>query len=241
MEMVEGAIHSGETKNMGMRTLEVGERYLLEKRLHLIEKAVAIGFHGHAALFGVFHQKFFLPGGQFCGNLDLDRIDLVAGSASLQAGNPQSFDTEDLVMLSTSRDFDDGISFEGRDFNLSSEHGRDEIDRHITRDIETFSLKDLMRLDGDGYIEIAGRSIIRTMLAFIGETKSHAGFNAGRNMHGDRAFFVDPLAALTCRAGFRDDATSPFALSAWPADTKKSLLKPNLPGAFAASAGFNRR
>ncbi len=83
MEMVGGAIHSGRTKNTGIRLWRSRRVDLLKKRLHLIEEAVAIGFHGHAALFGVFHQKFFLPGGQFCGNLDLDRIDLVAGPASL--------------------------------------------------------------------------------------------------------------------------------------------------------------
>lgn len=61
---------------------------LLEKCLHLIEEAVAIGFHGHTAFFGILHQQFFLSGRQFGGDLDLDGIDLIAGRASLQAGNP---------------------------------------------------------------------------------------------------------------------------------------------------------
>jgi len=58
MEIVGGAIHSGRTKNTDMQTLKVGEKRekgLLEKRLHLIEEAVPIGFHGHAALLGVLH------------------------------------------------------------------------------------------------------------------------------------------------------------------------------------------
>lgn len=144
-------------------------------------------------------------------------------------------------MLCARRHLDNSISLEGWDFDFSSEHGRNKVDRNVTGNIETFSLKDLMRLDGDRHIKIPRGPIIRAMLTFIGETKSHAGFNAGRNVHGDRTLFVYALAALTCRAGFRDDTAGPFTLPAWSTDTKKSLLKPDLPGTFAARAGFDRR
>ena len=125
--MVGGVTHAGETKNTGMGALETqeGPARLLEKRFHLIEEAIAIGFHGHAALFGVLHQQFFLSRRQFGGNLDLHRIGLIAGRPSLQTGNPQSFDAEDFVMLSARRNFDDGVPLESRYFHFPAEYRRD--------------------------------------------------------------------------------------------------------------------
>lgn len=76
-----------ENEKYGHVALKIEKVGLLKKCLHLIEEAVAIGFHRHAALFRILHQQFFLLGRQFGGNLDLDRIDLIAGRASLQAGN----------------------------------------------------------------------------------------------------------------------------------------------------------
>ena len=45
---------------------------LFEEGLHLVEEAVAVFFHRHAALFGKFFEQFFLAHGQFGGNLNLD-------------------------------------------------------------------------------------------------------------------------------------------------------------------------
>jgi len=78
----------GNEKHRHVDSGESGRIGLLEERLHLIEETVAVGFHGHAAFFRVLHQQFFLSGRQFGGNFDLDRIDLIACRASLQAGNP---------------------------------------------------------------------------------------------------------------------------------------------------------
>ena len=169
--MVGGVTHAGETKNTGMGALEIqeGRAWLLEKRLHLIEEAVAIGFHGHPALFGVLHQQFFLSRRQLGGNLDLHRIDLVAGRPSLETGNPQSFDAEDFVMLSARRNFDDGVPLEGRHFDFPAEYRRDQVDRDVTGDVEPFSLKDLMGFDGNGDVEITRGPTIGTVLSFIGE------------------------------------------------------------------------
>jgi hypothetical protein len=83
-----------------------------------------------------------------------------------------------------------------------------------------------MGSDGNGHIEIAGRATIRTVLSFIGETKTHAGLNTGWNMDGNGALFVNPLTPLTSRAGFRDKVTGAFTLATGPADTEESLLKP---------------
>ncbi len=45
---------------------------LFEEGLHLVEEAVAVFFHRHAAFFGEFLEQFFLASGQFGGNLNLN-------------------------------------------------------------------------------------------------------------------------------------------------------------------------
>src|SRR6185437_7033806 len=128
-------------------------------------------------------------------------------------------------MLCAGRHLNDSCPGEGRDFHFSTEHGRDEVDRHITGNIEALAMKDLMGSDGNGHVEVAGRTAIGAMLAFIGETKSHAGLNTGWNMDGDGALFVNPLTSLAGRAGIRDEVTGAFTLTAGPADAEEPLLK----------------
>ena len=129
-------------------------------------------------------------------------------------------------MLCAGRHLNDGCPREGRDFHFSTEHGRDEVDRHITGDIEALAMKDLMGPDGNGHVEIAGRATIGAMFSFIGETKSHAGLNACWNMDGDGALFVNTLTPLAGRAGFCDEVTGAFTLTTGSADAEEPLLKP---------------
>src|SRR5688500_12273849 len=79
------------------------------------------------------------------------------------------------------------------------------------------------------------------MFAFVRQTQAHAGFNAGRNVDGNRALTIGPLTALAGRAGFRDDMSRTFALAARPADTEEALLKPDLACALTTGAGLHRR
>ena len=69
MRIVGGVMASGVTKKVDI----VREpRALFEEGLHLVEEAVAVLFHRHAALFSKFCEQLFLTGGQFGGNLNLD-------------------------------------------------------------------------------------------------------------------------------------------------------------------------
>lgn len=79
------------------------------------------------------------------------------------------------------------------------------------------------------------------VLAFVGQPEPHAGFDSGRNMDGNRPFFIDALPALADRTGLRYDLPGAFALAAGPADAEKTLLKAKLSSAFAAGAGSDGR
>ena len=144
-------------------------------------------------------------------------------------------------MLCAGRHLDDGCPRESRDFHFSAECGRDEIDRHITGDIEPLAMKDFMGSDGNRYVEVAGMATIGAMLSFIGKTKAHAGLNTCWNVDGDGAFFVNPLTSLAGRAGFRDKVTGAFTLTAWTTDAEEPLLKAKLPRTFAAGACLDGR
>src|SRR3569832_2688793 len=113
-------------------------------------------------------------------------------------------------MLCAGRNLDDGFSLEGWDFHFPTEHCSDEVDRHVTGDIQPLAVKDLMRSDGNRHVEVSGRASVGAMFSFIGETKPHAGLNTGRNMDGDGPLFINPLAPLAGRTGFRDKMTGAF-------------------------------
>ena len=65
---------------------------LFEERLHLVEEAVAVCLHRHAAFLGELREQFSLLGGQFGGNLHFDREQLIAGGLTLEARNPEAFE-----------------------------------------------------------------------------------------------------------------------------------------------------
>src|SRR3982751_2516290 len=96
-----------------------------------------------------------------------------------------------------------------------------------------------MRFDGDRDIQIARRTCIRSMFTFVRQSEPHAALDAGRDMHGNRALFIDPLASLAGRARFGHNLAGPFTLAARPADTEESLLEAKLSGSLAAGTGFD--
>src|SRR5579884_387839 len=97
-----------------------------------------------------------------------------------------------------------------------------------------------MRLDGHGNVQVAGRSAVDAVLAFVGQSQPHARFDASRNVHGQGPLPVDTLTALAGAAGFRDDVTAAVALAAWAADAEEALLESELPGTLATGADFDR-
>ena len=143
-------------------------------------------------------------------------------------------------MLCAGGNLDDRRTFERRDFDFSTHGRRNETDRHVAEDVVALARKEGMRLDGDRHIQVSRRPRVDTVFTFVGEAEPHAGFDAGRNVHGNRPFLVRSLPALAGGAGLGDDPPGSFALAAWTADAKKTLLEPDLSHPFAARAGLHR-
>jgi len=219
----------------------MGGAALLEKRLHLVEEAVAIGFHRHAAFLGEFHEQFFLLGGQFGGDLYFNCEQLIARSLALEARNAEAFKAQDFVRLRARRNFHHGRALQSRHFDLAAKDGGHEADRHVAEDVAALALKHRMGFHRDGDIEISCRPPIHAMFAFIRKTKAHAGFDAGWNVDGNGSFTIGTLPALTGRTRLRDDSTGSLALAAGAADAEKALLQSDLPGPLATRAGLDRR
>src|SRR5512135_3838035 len=125
---------SDATKNVGIRLhnpkRRVNQGDLLKERLHLVEEAVALCVHRHAAFLGELREQFLLTGGQLGGNLNLDDEQLFAGRLALQTWNAETFETEGLIWLRAGRHLHHRSALKSRDFDLASEYCRDEIDRH---------------------------------------------------------------------------------------------------------------
>src|SRR6266545_1416507 len=95
IETVGGVRHDGGRKktDIGAISEEVCGR-LLEKRLHLVEESIPIGFHRQAAFLGEFREQFLLPCRQLRGDLHFNGIEMIAGLAAFEAGNSEAFDSE---------------------------------------------------------------------------------------------------------------------------------------------------
>lgn len=169
MQIVGGVTARGSTKNVDMVRVSGDAMALFEEGLHFVEEAVAVLFHRHAAFFGKFSEQFFLTSGQFGRNLNFDDKQLVAGALVLEAGNAQAFDAQSFILLRAGRNLDDRVAFQRGNLDLSSEYGSDELDRDVAEDILPLALKKRVRLDGNGYIEIAGRAGVGSMFPFVRE------------------------------------------------------------------------
>ena len=98
-----------------------------------------------------------------------------------------------------------------------------------------------MGLHGDGNIQVPLRAALDAVFALVRETQAHAGFDPAGNLHGEHAFLADTLPPAAGLAGFGDDLSDPFALTAGPADAEKTLLEPELALSLAGRAHFNGR
>lgn len=142
MRIVGGVTASAVTKNVGIATS-------FEEGFHLVEEAVAVCFHRHAALLGEFGQQFFLLGGEFGWNLHLDRKQLIAGGAPFQTGYAESFEPQEFVRLCSWRHFHHGCAFQRGNFDFSAQGRRDEADGNVAKNVVSLSGEELMGLDGD--------------------------------------------------------------------------------------------
>src|SRR2546430_10725371 len=97
-----------------------------------------------------------------------------------------------------------------------------------------------MRLDVDGDVQVARRTPIGSMFAFMSETQSHAGFNASRNVHSQRPFTVHTLAAPAGSAGVGDDLAGSLAVVAGSTHAEEPLLESELARSLATRADLQR-
>src|SRR6476660_453684 len=144
--------------------------------------------------------------------MHLDREHLIARCVMFEARDAKPFKTQQFVGLRAGGYLHHCRVVLGWNDTLPTENRCDEIDRYVAANIVAFALEHGMRLDRDGDVEVAGGPAIDAVLAFVGEAQTHAGFDAGRNVDGDRALPIDALTALTDCAGLRDDATGSLPL-----------------------------
>src|SRR6476620_1762059 len=129
-------------------------------------------------------QQLPLLTGEALRRLDLDLDVEVALLLRPQHRHALRLDAELLAALGALRDLHLRLAaVDGRHLDLAANSCRGHGDRHAGKVGGAVALEELMRLDGEKDIEVAGRSAEQSRLAFAGEPDPRAGFDACRDGH----------------------------------------------------------
>src|SRR5262245_20502991 len=140
-----------------------------------------------------FLQEFPLLAGEALRRLDLDldvKVTLLLGA---QHRHALRLDAELLAAFGTLRNLHLRLAaIDGRHLDLATERSSGHSDRHAAEEVCAVALEELMRLDGEEYIEVAGRSPAQSRLAFAGKPDTRAVLDAFRDGHRQGALARDP-------------------------------------------------
>src|SRR5262245_64808781 len=177
----------------GSTRICVGPLLALEEFLHSGEetgrrRACAIARGAFELL-----QQFPLLAGEALRRLDLDLDVEVALLLGAQHRHALRLDAELLAALGALQDLHLRLAaIDGRNLDLAAERSSGHGDRHATEEVCAVALEELMRLDGEEDIEVAGCSPAQSRLAFTGEPDARAVLHACRDGHRQGALARDP-------------------------------------------------
>ena len=89
----------------------------------------------------------------------------------------------------------------GRHLELAAERRRGHRDRHAAEEVGAVALEELVRLDRQEDVEVAGRAAAQARLAFAGEADAGAVLDAGRDVDRERALLGDAAGAAAVGQG----------------------------------------
>src|SRR6185295_9586793 len=125
--------------------------------------------------------------------------------------------------------------------DLAAQRDRREVDRDLAEQVVAVAAEELVLVDVDDNVEVAGGTAGGAGFAFTLETQLLAGRDPRRNLHRDFAFLGDAPRALTRLARIADDFSRAAALRAGARDGEEALLEPHLTLPAALRALRRRR
>src|SRR5206468_488327 len=128
-------------------------------------------------------------------------------------------------------------AIERGDIDLAAHRSRRHRDRHLAEDIGAVPLEELVRLDRQEDVEVAGRAAAQAGLALAGKADARAVLDALGNVDRERALLGDAARAAAGRTRVLDRFAAPLAVGAGALDREKALARPHLAVARARRAG----
>ena len=121
------------------------------------------------ARFVEFAEQFFLAIGQIDRRFDDDMAEQVAMAVAADALDALAAQSEDPAGLGFRRNPDGGGAIQGRDFDLATQCGGSEGNRHFAMQIVVVALKNRMLLEVNLHVQVAGWATVDAMFAFAGK------------------------------------------------------------------------
>src|SRR5450830_1795122 len=162
------------------RSLQVAE-----ETLHPFEPTAGLGRMRAVASQGgaEFFQQFTLATAQVHRGLDGHTAHQVTRTTTAHRGNALAAQTELLAGLGTFRNLQLDATVQGRHFQLAAQGCVDEADRHFAEQVLAVALENIVLANIDHDIQVAGRTTLRTRLAFAGQANTVTGIDARRHFH----------------------------------------------------------
>ena len=168
-------------------------RLALEEALDPVEKAQRLrrGFLVALPLEGL--EQLALFAREILGRLHLDLDVHIAGDLRAQHRHALALEAELLAALAALGHLHARLlAVDGGNFDLPAQRRRGHRDRHAAEDVGAVALEELVRLDRQEDVEIAGRSAAQAGLALAGQPYLGAVLDARRNVDGQGALSSSP-------------------------------------------------
>ena len=159
-------------------------------------------------------------------------------AVTLEVLDAAAFEAKHRAVLGAGRDFDRDGRVQGGHFHLGAEGGLGEADGHFAKEVVAVALKNLMGLDMQNDVQIAGRAALDSRLAVAGGTEADAGVHAGGDFDGDLGGAFAAAAAAAGAARLVNNTSAPAAARAGLGDAEDAAGSDDLAAAVAGGAGL---
>src|SRR5208283_3297983 len=210
---------------------------LREHLLHLVEQAAGGGSVLDGQRVSELAQQLSLNACELFWCLDGHLHDEISATALVEMGHALRAKTKFLPALCAFRNLQHGRTFERGYLHLGAERRLRERDGQDAMQVIAIALEELVRLDREHDVQIAGGSAEATGIALALIADARSLFDSCRNADVDHVLALDATISAAHAAGIRDHRACASACVAGPGNGEKALLISDLSMTLALLAG----